>query len=507
MLDINEILCSALDLLYGMVSKKTLMEIVKKLMANVGGNQLGNKYRDDLISKIVDICSQNDYQFITNFEWYVSVLVDLARVEGGTEHGNLLAQQLLDVAIRVESIRPFATQQTAVLLQNCHLFVNSTPVCEVLYAAAWICGEFSEHLAEPRDVLVSMLPEVVFPAHIESVFLHNATKIFVKLAKDPDEDFTEFCADLVAIRLQRFLSSENLEVQERATNLLQLISFRGSLSGEELENLLHSYALNPVAAKAQKKVPVPLGLDLDQEFVVVDVESDNEIDAQVSGMGFSKESDDEYDKNYEEDEETVKQAKEARRVNEEHNPNYLKVKKGKKKAKKSKSTESEDHDDGDAVEVAEEAVVLPKSDSGSRNSSPDSIPGLASSDAYVNLQSEKKSKKKKGKKQRDLDASGDEDEELARVEHKVTITGLEMPDGADMNEVEDSDDDSPGALADPHRALARVTLDYPAPVVEVPPGLKIKPKKKKSSKSRAEDEPSKSTKVKKKKTKSKKIVI
>ena len=28
------------------------------------------------------ICSQNDYQFITNFEWYISVLVELTRMEG-----------------------------------------------------------------------------------------------------------------------------------------------------------------------------------------------------------------------------------------------------------------------------------------------------------------------------------------------------------------------------------------------------------------------------------------
>jgi len=41
-------------------------------------------------------------------------LVELSRVEGGTEHGGLIAQQLLDVAIRVEAIRPFATRQMVI---------------------------------------------------------------------------------------------------------------------------------------------------------------------------------------------------------------------------------------------------------------------------------------------------------------------------------------------------------------------------------------------------------
>jgi AP-3 complex subunit delta-1 len=53
-----------------MVTKKNLMEIVQKLIANVTESQMGNKYRDELISKLIDICSQNDYQFVANFEWF-----------------------------------------------------------------------------------------------------------------------------------------------------------------------------------------------------------------------------------------------------------------------------------------------------------------------------------------------------------------------------------------------------------------------------------------------------
>lgn len=58
----------ALDLLYGMVSKKNLMEIVKKLMVHMDKAE-GTMYRDELLSKIIQICSQNNYHFITYFEW------------------------------------------------------------------------------------------------------------------------------------------------------------------------------------------------------------------------------------------------------------------------------------------------------------------------------------------------------------------------------------------------------------------------------------------------------
>jgi AP-3 complex subunit delta-1 len=88
-----------------------------------------------------------DYQFISNFEWYVSVLVELAQIDG-SKHGSLIASQMMDVTIRVDSIRSFSVRQMSLLLQNHHLLLSSQRGCstDVLFAAAWICGEFSEHL-------------------------------------------------------------------------------------------------------------------------------------------------------------------------------------------------------------------------------------------------------------------------------------------------------------------------------------------------------------------------
>lgn len=79
---------------------------------------------------------------------YISILVELTRLEG-TRHGHLIASQMLDVAIRVKAIRAFAVAQMATLLDNAHLLTGNTQhngICEVLYAAAWICGEFSEYV-------------------------------------------------------------------------------------------------------------------------------------------------------------------------------------------------------------------------------------------------------------------------------------------------------------------------------------------------------------------------
>lgn len=50
------------------VSKKTVMEIVRRLMTHMDRAE-GTMYRDELLQKIILICSQNNYQYITNFEW------------------------------------------------------------------------------------------------------------------------------------------------------------------------------------------------------------------------------------------------------------------------------------------------------------------------------------------------------------------------------------------------------------------------------------------------------
>jgi hypothetical protein len=52
------------------VSKKNLMEIVKKLMLHMDKAE-GSQYRDELLVKTIEICSQSNYQHVTNFEWFV----------------------------------------------------------------------------------------------------------------------------------------------------------------------------------------------------------------------------------------------------------------------------------------------------------------------------------------------------------------------------------------------------------------------------------------------------
>uniref|UniRef100_A0A3B5Q7D6 AP-3 complex subunit delta-1 n=1 Tax=Xiphophorus maculatus TaxID=8083 RepID=A0A3B5Q7D6_XIPMA len=450
----------ALDLLYGMVSKKNLMEIVKKLMLHVDKAE-GTTYRDELLTKIIDICSQSNYQYITNFEWYISILVELTRLEG-TRHGHLIASQMLDVAIRVKAIRAFAVAQMATLLDNAHLLTGNTQrngICEVLYAAAWICGEFSEHLENPMQTLEAMLrPKVAtLPGHIQAVYVQNAAKLFATVLKgeegNTDGTAAQEASQLMIDRLPLFVQSANLEVQERASCILQLVKYIQKLQQKDVEvaeevNALFAGELNPVAPKAQKKVPVPEGLDLDAWINEPPSESESE-DEQPKAIFAKEEPKHSRPRHTEVDEKELARRREARKQEQANNPFYI-------KASPSSQKVYQEAPGVEHIPVVQIDLNVPLK-----------VPGLPMSDQYVKMEEERRQKeraekKKKEKKKRKEKRSGrgkkhdsaPESEEDITPAHMVDIVTEEMPENALPS---DDDERDP---TDPHKALD-IDLDKP----------------------------------------------
>lgn len=451
----------ALDLLYGMVSKKNLMEIVKKLMTHVDKAE-GTTYRDELLTKIIDICSQSNYQYITNFEWYISILVELTRLEG-TRHGHLIAAQMLDVAIRVKAIRRFAVSQMSALLDSAHLVASSTQrngICEVLYAAAWICGEFSEHLQEPHQTLEAMLrPKVTtLPGHIQAVYVQNVVKLYASILLQKEQageaEAAQEVTQVMVERLPQFVQSADLEVQERASCILQLVKHvqklqaKGVPVAEEL-SALFAGELNPVAPKAQKKVPVPEGLDLDAW--INEPPSDSESEDEKPKVIFPEEEQRHARHRLPEvDEEELARRREARKQEQANNPFYI----------KSSPSPQKRYQDAPGVEhIPVVQIDL---------SVPLKVPGLPTSDQYVKLEEErrhrqrlekdkkrrrKKEREKKGKHRRHGSLPTESEEDIAPAQ-QVDIVTEEMPENALPS---DEDDKDPN---DPYRALD-IDLDRP----------------------------------------------
>jgi AP-3 complex subunit delta len=101
-------------------------------------------YRLVLSQRILNICSQNTYENVTNFEWYISVLVDLAHV-ANVNVGVQIRDQLVDVVGRVRAVRRYAVKLMYTMLSDETMLRNAQDegsCSEVLWAAAWICGEY-----------------------------------------------------------------------------------------------------------------------------------------------------------------------------------------------------------------------------------------------------------------------------------------------------------------------------------------------------------------------------
>ena len=585
----------SLDLLYGMVSKKNLMEIIKKLMLHMNKAE-GTHYRDELLAKIVDICSQNNYQHVTNFEWYVSVLVELTRMEG-TRHGKLLSSQMLDVAIRVESIRPFIVAQMAILLDNIHVFTsnntassiasnnsgastksNNSDVSEVLYSATWICGEFAEHLNDPQKTLESMLKSKInnLPGHIQSTFVQNIFKLYTHIInkiyetaksenEEQDEDFVEISTDdlnryrqiteFVIEKLQIFEQNAEIEVQERACTMLQLLKYVSKIIEKhqtttddilESENIKHKMPridleliclfegdLNPVASKAQKKVPIPEGLDLDewindepsdvednddstvnenQIFLKNDLK--NQKPSQLSYTSLSSSSignNGNYGGNAtsynqsnsvgakklqpELSQDDLAKYRETRKLQIDSNPFYIKASSSVKKSESNNlitSMTSKHVGNSSATDTIRSQSIDLKI--------PLSIPGVTSSDKYYrmtqidyeNKKLKKKMKNKSDKKKKTKE--GDEEEEDDEDEPVVKVLSNEMPEGA----LDDSGDESRKMdVNDPHRALD-INLDEPFKDSDILPVSKHRVSK---SETKTQETNAEKTKKKSKKTK------
>ena len=123
----------ALELISGMVTKRNVIDILRRLMQQIfptpSSDQQStddsstppkaqtlnfiaseNNYVMEMVNKILGFCSKDTYELVTDFEWYIGVLAKLARVPR-ISVGKEISKQLIDVAVRVKEVRQYAVQQ------------------------------------------------------------------------------------------------------------------------------------------------------------------------------------------------------------------------------------------------------------------------------------------------------------------------------------------------------------------------------------------------------------
>jgi AP-3 complex subunit delta-1 len=299
---------------------------------------LPEDYRISVIRRILEMCSRDMYGNITDFEWYIDVLVQLVRVSPSTQHASALeakedtersddigggiGRELQNVAIRVKSVRPEAVDaaQSLVLLDRREqMFPTSGNGGQgVLEYAGWLVGEFASHLTRPEPVMTSLLHSnsLQLPSKTLAVYIQAVPKVFSSMAGHERISWTPERKTLMSLLMARIIhfleplsTHPSLEVQERAVEYLELMRLAAEAASatmtgvdqgdfaeppllltQAIPALFSGAELNPVAPGAQQKVPLPNDLDLDTPINA----NLQQLLSQVEMEGFETDEDDVY---------------------------------------------------------------------------------------------------------------------------------------------------------------------------------------------------------------------
>lgn len=339
----------ALDLVQGMVSNDNLVSIVSRLMrqlklfssgdsraANHRGGSPGDSdeddlertidsdpkpsnqapplpddYRIDVINRILNMCSQNNYGHLVDFEWYIDILTQLVRtapsprpisdmdslsLSGKSSEGDIsekIGDELRNITVKVQALRPACVRAAEAIMSqlNSEAPLQHSIVSGALKPVSWIIGEFCSELSSPDDTLgalLQLIPKASSPESLAAC-LQAAIKVFSIVAGDQLTPWTPERKSKISLLMARIIHSfealalhPNLEVQERAVEFTELLKLTAEAASSQeastetthqdppllltqaIPSLFAGWELNSVAAAAQKNVPLPEGLDLDE---------------------------------------------------------------------------------------------------------------------------------------------------------------------------------------------------------------------------------------------------
>ncbi|KAJ5070620.1 ap-3 complex subunit delta-1 [Anaeramoeba ignava] len=446
----------ALELLTSMATRRNLVDIIRKLLEHLENAE--GTYGDDLINRILEIGHKQNYELIRDFEWFFNVLMKLT-IRKGTTVGEKIASEIMNVMIRVKAIREYGVKCLLSLINDNRLISENAndSMIEVLYAAAWCLGEFSDFLSDTgaKTALESLLQNRItsLPSTIQAIFIQNAMKLYIRIAAS-NSDKMEETDKIILEKLPLFTQSVHLEVQERACGCLAVIKLIQKIRKEEADiasefKKIFTEELNPVAPRAQRKVPIPQGLDLDAWI--------NEPPKEESDHEDDYDEDDFFGEKKEKKEKKPKLSKKERR----------KLKKEEKERQKREREEREEQRRNNPFYLKTGKATLFGSTSQSESKEVEEIPienvgvlGIDLGNLSIEPKKESKSRRSRHRRSKHRKAEESEDE---KVEIK---TVLEMPDGAE--ESEDSGEEKNSELA----ALGKIDLTKPQEFSEALPTIK-----------------------------------
>lgn len=229
----------------------------------------------------------------------------IGTLSGSAAAANILEKignELRNVAVKVHALRPAAVRAAdEVIVQLSTEAASAAAVgaqvtSTALKPLAWMAGEYALYLLSADDTLtclLQLLPRIRF-AEVLATCLQAVVKLFAFVVSDGhahnlDLGWTPERKSNVALLLARLVHAmeplaqhPQLEVQERAVEFSELLKLAAEavaaqpvstdevqqdaplLLTEAIPSLFRGWELNSVSSGAQRNVPMPSGLDLDE---------------------------------------------------------------------------------------------------------------------------------------------------------------------------------------------------------------------------------------------------
>lgn len=226
----------ALDLISSLVNQKSIVSIVNKLLENCKIAYTIN-FRNETIKKIISICSQNDYEFITDFGWYIDILLEIVQ-DGGFSCYQIIADQFLDLALRVPSTRKRITADLENSFKFAYMYSESVPF---LLTISHIIGTYSD---DPKSFDTLLSPFLCqCSERVQQSFIISAFNLFIKLSGNPEIniDEQEFIKKLETLKNSKFLNvKRDMVTYESLASLL----FKEESIVNELKSVLFKNVIN-----------------------------------------------------------------------------------------------------------------------------------------------------------------------------------------------------------------------------------------------------------------------
>lgn len=203
----------ALDLLVALANEENIDSIVGKFFIQFK-KSTSLQFRNLILTKTIKLCASENYNLITDFDWYINVLFDFVE-EGEFTCYDILATQFLDLVRRVPSTRDHLVESCTTIFSK----PNFRDATELLLASSHIVAEYSKNSLPIKNVLQPVIANCT--ERVQASCVDTAFRLYLRASDEEEFSAMETLFDL---RLPLFCSSTFPEVYGRAFSVQKIIN-------------------------------------------------------------------------------------------------------------------------------------------------------------------------------------------------------------------------------------------------------------------------------------------